>query len=464
MPARITEEEFLRRFNNLYKNKLEYISGYKTMNRSKINIKCKICGYEFVKNPTFLLGYGNHLPEGCPKCSKKIAAEKRSISNTKSFDDFMKDFNRVSNGEYKYISGYKDSYHDIKIKHLKCGRTYPVRANNFISNHRKCPLCNIDRIIKERSFSKEKFLKIFKEKLGNEYSYLSGYTTMSNKIKVRHNKCGRIFWINAISLTSRYRSCTRYKTGSSDMEHQLQEFIKSIYNGKALFNKKINNKYELDIYLPKLNLAIEFNGLYWHSDKFIDKDKHLDKLVYMNLKGIYLIQIFEDEWLYNKDFVLNLIKSYIIKDKKKIKIKDINYMNKNNKIKLYDKNRLIASLNYYINSKNITIRNLYFNYKYDDYVLLKAFIKILKSYNKNIIYKANLCHYNFLLDNIFTKNNFKKVNFIDPKFKYIATNTDNKHRFSKKKIIKYKKSRNDKDIKEAKVYNAGYVVYCYKVD
>ena len=464
MPPRITEEEFLRRFNNLYKDKLEYISGYKTMNRSKINIKCKMCGYEFVKNPTFLLGYGNHLPEGCPKCSKKIAAQKRSISNTKSFDDFIKDFNRVSNSEYEYISGYKDSYHDIKIKHLKCGRTYLVRANNFISNHRKCPLCNIDRIIKERSFSKEKFLKIFKEKLGNEYTYLSGYTTMSNKIKVRHNKCGRIFWINAISLTSRYRSCTCYKIGSSDMEHQLQEFIRSIYKGKILLNKKIDNKYELDIYLPKLKLAIEFNGLYWHSNKFIDKDKHLNKLNYINKKEIYLIQIFEDEWLYNKNFVLNLIKSYVIKDKIEIEIKNINYIDKYNKVELYDKNKLIASLDYYINNKNVIIKNLYFNYRYNNCILLKTFIRILENYNKDIIYKADLCHYNFSLDNIFIKNNFKKIDFISPKFKYIATNTDDKHRFNKKEIIKYKKSRKDKNIKEAKVYNAGYIIYCYKVD
>ena len=310
MPPRITKEEFLRRFNEKLADKLEYVSGYKTINRNKIKVRCKICGYEFEKKAINMLGYKGHPAEDyCPKCNIPIANKKRSISNTKSFDDFIKDFNKVSIGEYEYISGYIDSFHDIKIKHLKCGRSYLVRPTNFTSIHRKCPYCNIDRIIEERAYSKEKFLKIFKEKLGNEYSYLSGYTTMSNKIKVRHNKCGRVFWINAQALTSRYRSCTCYKTGSSDMEYQLQKFIKSIYDGKILFNKKIDNKYELDIYLPEFKLAIEFNGLYWHSDKFINKDKHLDKLVYMNLKGIYLIQIFEDEWLYNKDFVLNLIKS-----------------------------------------------------------------------------------------------------------------------------------------------------------
>ena len=159
MPPRITEEEFLRRFNEKLADKLEYVSGYKTINRNKIRVRCKVCGYEFEKKAINILGYKGHLAEDyCPKCNIPIANKKRSISNTKSFDDFIKDFNKVSKGEYEYISSYKDSYHDIKIKHLKCGRTYLVRANNFISNHRKCPLCNIDKIIKERSFSKEKFL------------------------------------------------------------------------------------------------------------------------------------------------------------------------------------------------------------------------------------------------------------------------------------------------------------------
>ena len=40
----------------------------------------------------------------------------------------------------------------------------------------------------------EVFLKKLKENLGNEYTYISGYTGMTtSKVKIKHIKCGRIY-------------------------------------------------------------------------------------------------------------------------------------------------------------------------------------------------------------------------------------------------------------------------------
>ena len=85
---------------------------------------------------------------------------------------------------------------------------------------------------------------------------------------------------------------------------------------------------ELDIYLPDKKLAIEFNGLYWHSEIAGRKNKnyHLNKLNLCADKGIELIQIFEDEWIQKKNIVLALLKSKlgIITNKyhaRKLKIK-----------------------------------------------------------------------------------------------------------------------------------------------
>ena len=58
-----------------------------------------------------------------------------------------------------------------------------------------------------------------------------------------------------------------YGTGriSSKMEKELVNWIKSLNiiveeNNRTLIHK------ELDIYIPSHNLAIEFDGLYWHSE------------------------------------------------------------------------------------------------------------------------------------------------------------------------------------------------------
>lgn len=92
-------------------------------------------------------------------------------------------------------------------------------------------------------------------------------------------------------------------------QQEVYDYIKSIYNGNILFNiKNIIKPLELDIYIPDKNVAIEFNGLYWHSiNSGIDKYYHQLKSFKCKEKGIRLIHIYEDEWL-------NENKQKIIKD------------------------------------------------------------------------------------------------------------------------------------------------------
>ena len=58
------------------------------------------------------------------------------------------------------------------------------------------------------------------------------------------------------------------------------------------------NPKELDIVIKEQNIAIEFNGAYWHSELFPKKGRkyHFDKWQACKDKGIDLIQIFDFEW------------------------------------------------------------------------------------------------------------------------------------------------------------------------
>ena len=106
---------------------------------------------------------------------------------------------------------------------------------------------------------------------------------------------------------------------TSGKEKFLLEFIKENYDGEILENSRnIIKPYELDIYLPDLNLAFEFNGLYWHNEINKKNDYHKIKSDSCLEKGIQLIHVWEDDWNYKQDIVKSMILNKLGKTPTKI--------------------------------------------------------------------------------------------------------------------------------------------------
>ena len=110
-----------------------------------------------------------------------------------------------------------------------------------------------------------------------------------------------------------------YNSKNSEQEENLRNFIKSIYKGK-IEKYCLKNSQEIDIYLPDLKLGFEYNGNYWHSELFRDKNYHLNKTLQAKKEDICLIHIWEYEYRENniKDFIKNKIndKKYIFYGRK----------------------------------------------------------------------------------------------------------------------------------------------------
>jgi hypothetical protein len=108
----------------------------------------------------------------------------------------------------------------------------------------------------------------------------------------------------------------------SKQQDELVEFIKNLIPNTSVVEntqKVLDNRKEIDVYIPSLWLGIEFDGLYYHSENFGKKNKnyHLWKTENAASKGIRLIHIFEDEWRDKKEIVKRKIKSIIgVPDKK----------------------------------------------------------------------------------------------------------------------------------------------------
>lgn len=137
----------------------------------------------------------------------------------------------------------------------------------------------------------------------------------------------------------------------SKQENELLQFVKSIYSGNVIGSARgIIPNAELDIYMPDLNLAIEFNGIYHHRFRPNEEKEclrkgqnyHLNKTLSCNKKGIRLIHIFSDEWTNKKEIVKSMISYRIGIVPKKIFARkcDIMHVSKVNKDLFLNENHL----------------------------------------------------------------------------------------------------------------------------
>ena len=94
-------------------------------------------------------------------------------------------------------------------------------------------------------------------------------------------------------------------SGESKTELELLDFVKQYYPNARQHDRIIINPKELDIVIDELNLAIEYNGDYWHSAELhlehhdnLDEyyGCHLNKTIETNKKCYRLIHIWENEY------------------------------------------------------------------------------------------------------------------------------------------------------------------------
>lgn len=99
----------------------------------------------------------------------------------------------------------------------------------------------------------------------------------------------------------------------STFEQEIVYFLKELGISNIVTNtRKLIGK-ELDIFLPDFNLAIEYNGEYWHHDKVphITSTYHYDKFKKCEENGITLFTIFGNSWSSKKAIWKEKIKNQI---------------------------------------------------------------------------------------------------------------------------------------------------------
>ncbi len=221
-------------------------------------------------------------------------------------------FNKVN------FNGYNNGY--LKFCSYKC-------SSNSSETRKKYEKTCLEKYGEKYIFKTEHVKKLIKHKFLNKFiplfikqlNYLNinlkdeQYITEHYKHKWGCSKCNLEFiqtW-NEIQQGYVCPKCFPRNQGYSKDEIKLSEFIESLNLNIIKNNRNILNGRELDIYIPEKNIAIEFDGLYYHNELFKDKNYHLNKTIDCKGNNIQLIHIFEDEFILKQDIVKSKLKQIL---------------------------------------------------------------------------------------------------------------------------------------------------------
>ena len=107
---------------------------------------------------------------------------------------------------------------------------------------------------------------------------------------------GHQWWASAKART-RGAGCPVCATHISRAEIEVADYVRTLVDDLATSTRKVIAPYELDMWVPSRSVAIEFNGLYWHSeDAGKGRYYHQKKWQRCADQGVQLITVWEDDW------------------------------------------------------------------------------------------------------------------------------------------------------------------------
>jgi len=307
-------------------NDVKFISLKKGYNKN-CSIKCGV-NNQNTKNKikeTNVKKYGVTSPlrnDEIKNKVKKTNLEKYGVTCSLHNDEIKNKVKKTNLERYGFTHHwYSDDIKNLRKENLikKYGVSNPFQLEEVKEKSKKTNLTKFN--VENYSQSEEFKNVIFKNKIIDKLNNFSGYTFIDYENKVltlKCDKCDKIFKIDNYLFNQRkrlgYEICINcFPLNGSNYTKPHRDIVSYIENLTGMLveinNKKILGGCELDIFIPQKNLAIEYDGLYWHSEINKSKTYHINKTLLCKDKNIKLLHIFEDEWLFKKDIVLSIIKA-----------------------------------------------------------------------------------------------------------------------------------------------------------
>jgi hypothetical protein len=500
-PNRLREKFFINNNIELYNDIVSYTCDLDLKFKQRIwhwvndkadYIYCEECNTNRVSfKMNWRDGYKTYCSNKCSSNNDELRVKtKETLLERYGVDHYSKTEDYINKVRQTSVERYGvDNYSKTEDYIVKSKRTYMERygvdsytkTEDYLEKTKKTCLerYGVDSYIKTDEF-KDRFKKTCLERYGSEHIYKStlyrnsfnicndiNYVGYENSLNIFRCENGHNFEITTDNYYGRYYNniplctvCNPIGDTRSIKENELLNFVLNLYFGKVIQSYRDN--FEIDIYLPDLKIGFEFNGLYYHSDKFKDKNYHLDKTNFFRERGIRIIHIWEDDWLYKRMIVESQIRNILLLNTgrifaRKCLVSEIknplvvrNFLNENH---IQGNDRSIVNLGLYYNGDLVSIMT--FNKsegrkKMDEdgwnlsrfcnkinlnviggaSKLLKFFIKV---YNPNRI--ISYADRDWSLGMLYYKLNFLCINESLPDYKYVVKGIRrHKQNFTKSKL------------------------------
>lgn len=458
----------------------------------------------------FLKGQGHRGKRG-----KKISKSKRSKQ-----DEIIERFKQIHRGEnldysqVKYVNMHtkvKIISHDLRPD----GTEYGEFWQEPVVHLKGCTHPEIGKLKQSTTsrYTTQKFIDLAKKvHYDKDYSYdLVDYKTSKTKVSIICNKIGTNGLIHGVFKTNpdlflQGKGCPicgyRYSKAQTEIYHEIGKRIG--YENVELGNNKILDGMEIDIFIPSKNIGIEYNGLRWHGENFgKGKSYHYDKMMKARENGIYLIQVFEDEYLHNKNIVYDKIFNSIglDGDKPKINARECEVFSgsgKNDKIvEFLDNNHIQGyagnSVYYYCTHKGEMIGAMLFKNEGDCWNLVrfctdnryicrgvasKLFKHFVRDYKPETVKSFLDRRWSHNDDNnVYTKMGFVKDSILGPEYRYTKGNGERLHKFGFRKQLLLRKYGSEYNLNESmtenemtkiigydRIWDCGLIKYVWKAE
>ena len=339
--------------------------------------------------------------------SKKTVLERYGVDNVAKSAEVKNKIKETNLERYGHTTASQNE--EVRAKESKTIRErYGNNVPGAVASHKK--------FLEQRNVETEKLDLEWLDKDGFRGKYENGPIYYTFKCNV----CGNTFKDDFHSGQPICRTCHPNWSNVSHTEKEIVKYVKSIYKGTILENDRtVLNGKELDIYLPDIKFALEYNGTYWHGyrkDTTLSindfKKKIEEKKILCNQKGIRLVTIDEADYQDRPDVFNRFIADCILPRKRifarKCEIREIDtktardfleyyhvngYRGGNVKYGLFDKNEgliCVAVFGSHPKYENECIRLCYKT----GISIIGGWERIQKHFGKKFLHYVNLKYFN----------------------------------------------------------------------